>query len=444
MSDKTKKTIKINPELFKSGYSSSDKTRKNWEKRPKPNIPITLNESSLKKQFLNRIKEHKNKEKNNLDVSIKTIGGNHSSTNVTSSGDQDELYESMNYLTLLSKKQKEDTERKKYEKKIQNKTVKNTSYSNTYDISSPPHVELELPDELKEPVIIKPPEINTPPIHLNKPPMNIWTSSMENGNIARPSDNSVPYGCLKGGSKPTFRQWNYTVKNHNLLSNESATKNILNVNYSTELQQQVPQPQQQQPPQPQQQVLLPVNNVVGVIKTEREKKLELLRKKLKEQEQTKVNSQEEQQKLPAYAVASAPTLETIIGGSSEKTNKNTESTESKEKTQPVEENDPIKRTIKKTIRRKYTLGKNSIYRKVGILIKNNKTRKQIIDAHKELKKKPMNDVKKYLVEHGLLKIGSNAPNNVLRKTYESAMLTGEVTNQNKDVLLFNLMNETKQ
>jgi hypothetical protein len=435
MSDKTKKTIKINPELFKSGFSSSDKTRKNREKRPKPNIPITLNESSLKKQFLNRIKEHKNKEKNNLDVSIKTTGGNKSSTNVTTREDHDELYESMNYLTLLSKKQKEDTEKKKYERKIQNKTVKNTSYSNTYDISSPPHVELELPDELKEPVIIKPPEINTPPIHLNKPPMNTWTSSMGNGNIDRPSDNDVPYGCLKGGSKPTFRQWNHTIKN-NLHSNESAAKNILNVNYSTELQ------PQQQPLQ--QQITQPVTNVVGVIKTEREKKLELLRKKLKEQEQTKVNSQEEQQKLPAYALASAPTLETIIGGSSEKTNKNTESTESKEKTQPVEENDPIKRTIKKTIRRKYTLGKNSIYRKVGILIKNNKTRKQIIDAHKELKKKPMNDVKKYLVEHGLLKIGSNAPNNVLRKTYESAMLTGEVTNQNKDVLLFNLMNEPKE
>lgn len=433
MSDKTKKTIKINPELFKSGFSSSDKTRKNREKRPKPNIPITLNESSLKKQFLNRIKEHKNKEKNNLDVSIKTTGGNQGTTNVTTNEDHDELYESMNYLTLLSKKQKEDTEKKKYERKIQNKTVKNTSYSNTYDISSPPHVELELPDELKEPVIIKPPEINTPPIHLNNPPMNTWGSSIGNGNIARPSDNNVPYGCLKGGSKPTFRQWNYTVKNHNLISNENATKNILNVNYSTE-----PQQPQQQVTQP------PVTNVVGVIKTEREKKLELLRKKLKEQEQNKIKNQEELQKLPAYAIASAPTLETIIGDSSEKINKNTESIESKEKMQPTEENDPIKRTIKKTIRRKYTLGKNNIYRKVGILIKNNKTRKQIIDAHKELKKKPIIDVKKYLVEHGLLKIGSNAPNNVLRKTYESAMLTGDVTNQNKDVLLFNLMHETKE
>ena len=434
MSDKTNKTIKINPELFKSGFSSSDKTRKNREKRPKPNIPITLNESSLKKQFLNRIKEHKNKEKNNLDISIKTTGGSQSNTNTTTTEHQDELYESMNYLTLLSKKQKEDTEKKKYEKKIQNKTVKKTNYSNTYDISSPPHVELELPDELKEPVVIKPPEVNTPSIYLNKPPMNSWASSMGNGNVAKPIDNSIPYGCLKGGSKPTFRQWNHTVKNHNS-QNETFPNNILNVNYSIEPQQQ----QQQQIPQK-------VTNV-GVVKTEREKKLELLRKKLKEQEQNKIKNQEEQQSLPAYAVASAPALETIIGGSSEKISKNTESTENKEnkeKSQAVGENDPIKRTIKKTIRRKYTLGKNSLYRKVGILIKNNKTRKQIIDAHKELKKKPINDVKKYLVEHGLLKIGSNAPNNVLRKTYESAMLTGDVTNQNKDVLLFNLMNETKE
>jgi hypothetical protein len=427
MSDKTKKTIKINPELFKSGFSPSDKTRKNREKRPKSNIPITLNESSLKKQFLNRIKQHKNKEKNNLDVSVKTTDEK-TNINVTNTPvEQDELYESMNYLTLLSKKQKEDNEKKKYEKKIQNKTVKKPNYSNTYDILSPPHVELELPDELKEPVIIKPPEVNSPTVHLNKPSVNVWSTE---GNTTRPSDDNVPYGCLKGGTKPTFRQWNHTVKNHN--SNENTVKtNILNVNYSTDST------------QPSQEFLQPSPSSVNVdiVKTDREKKLELLRKKLKEQEQNKLKNKESLN-LPTYAVANAPPLETIIGG--ENVNKKIENTVNNEKIQLAEENDPIKRTIKKTIRRKYTLGKNNLHRKVGILIKNNKTRKQIIDAHKELKKKPINDVKKYLVEHGLLKIGSNAPNNVLRKTYESAMLTGEVTNQNKDILLHNLMNETKE
>lgn len=431
MSDKTKKTIKINPELFKSSLST-DKTRKNREKRPKPNIPITLNESSLKKQFLNRIKEHKNREKNDLDISIKTNGASENKSSIVgNTTDHDELYESMNYLTLLSKKQKEDNEKKKYERKIQNKTVKNPMYSNTFDISSPPHVELELPDELKEPVIIKPPEINTPPIQLNKPPTNSWTNI---ASVTKPSNNSVPYGCLKGGTKPTFRQWNHTVKNHSLNSNEALnSNNILNVNYSLE-----PQQQQQR-----QQIPLSSVNVTPVVKTEREKKLELLRKKLKEQEQNKIKHQEEQDKLPAYAVANAPTLETIIGDNVTSI-ENTESVKNNQQSQPIENNEPIKRIIKKTIRRKYTLGKNNVYRKVGILIKNNKTRKQIIDAQKELKRKPINDVKKYLVEHGLLKIGSNAPNNVLRKTYESAMLTGEVTNQNKDILLFNLMNETNE
>jgi hypothetical protein len=413
MSDGTRKTIKINPDLFKSGVSSSDKTRKNREKKTKLNIPITLNESSLRKQFLNRIKEHKNREKNNLDVSIKTNGGggqeNNFKTNNTSDT-TDELYESMNYLSLLSKKEKEDSDKKKYERKNQNKTLKNANQTNIYNNSTYPHVELELPNELKEPFVISPPEVNTTPIYLNKPPIT----------------SDVPYGCLKGGSKPTFRTWNTTIKNHN-----PTTQNILSVNYSPTQQLYTP----------------PTSNTTNIgQKSDREKKLELLRKKIKEQEQNKIN-QEKSEKLASYATAAAPSLETIIGDSVQKkenhlnnqvSNKNNDNI----KNQELGESEPNKRFLKRTIRKKYTLGKCNIYRKVGILIKDNNTRKKIIGAHKELKKKPINDVKKYLVEHGLLKVGSNAPNNVLRKTYESAMLTGEVTNQNKDVLLFNLMNET--
>jgi hypothetical protein len=97
--------------------------------------------------------------------------------------------------------------------------------------------------------------------------------------------------------------------------------------------------------------------------------------------------------------------------------------------------------IKKTIKRKYTLGKSNIKKKVGILIKNINTRKQITDSYKELKTHEISDVKKYLRNRGLIRIGNTTPHDILRKIYESSILSGDVTNNNKDILLHNLLNE---
>jgi hypothetical protein len=53
---------------------------------------------------------------------------------------------------------------------------------------------------------------------------------------------------------------------------------------------------------------------------------------------------------------------------------------------------------------------------------------------------PIQEVKAYLIKHGLIKRSSIAPNKVLRKMYEeSNMICGDVYNKNSDVLLYNFL-----
>ena len=99
----------------------------------------------------------------------------------------------------------------------------------------------------------------------------------------------------------------------------------------------------------------------------------------------------------------------------------------------------IKTIRKKTIKRKYKLGKQLSKNKVSVLIKNKKTRKKIQHEEKLLKRIHIMDIKNQLVKMGLLKHGSTAPNDVIRKMYENAILSGEINNVNKEVLIHNYM-----
>ena len=441
----TKKTIQINPELFKL---SGNKTRKIREKRELTLTPL-VSSNKLKQKYLNRIKEHK---KNEIKNSSITSNANTSNANTSNASNSDEFYNAIDYLN----KRKKDVEKEKYHKALNNKTLKtyggatmqspsmqspinNNQYIPLLSSINSPLVELELPFDLQEPM----------PTQSNYfSPTQPTTQSTSQGNIMnlkyKPPDD-VPYGCLKGGVKPSYRSWIQTRKNSEQQSNETQ---------SSEMQIRPPTPPKRNmfvnTP-----LITPSNAplITTSIVDSREQRLEQIKHKLKKFQERENSSKPEYKTLnstlemlepfrPGGAIAAAATkmtLDPLIPFDDDKTEITNVQTIKEELKIP--KGPELKNYIKRTIRRKFTLGRSDKLRKVGILLKDKQTRKNVLNAQKELKKTTITDVRKYLRQHGIIKVGSTAPNDVLRKTFESAMLAGEITNMNKDVLLHNFLNE---
>lgn len=103
-----------------------------------------------------------------------------------------------------------------------------------------------------------------------------------------------------------------------------------------------------------------------------------------------------------------------------------------------------KRKQKKTIRRHHKVGRSKYYSKIGVLVSNRTIRININNQKQQLKMVPIQDIRKYLIKHGFIKVGSTAPNDVLRKMYETALLMcGEITNHSTENLLYNFFNDNK-
>jgi len=104
---------------------------------------------------------------------------------------------------------------------------------------------------------------------------------------------------------------------------------------------------------------------------------------------------------------------------------------------------PKKLKQRKTIRRKHKVGRSKYYSKIGVLVSNRTIRNTVSNQMQQLKMVPIHEVRTYLIKNGFIKVGSNTPNDVLRKMYESALLVcGEIKNHNKDNLLYNFLHDT--
>ena len=98
----------------------------------------------------------------------------------------------------------------------------------------------------------------------------------------------------------------------------------------------------------------------------------------------------------------------------------------------------LKKSIKK---RSFTIGKNNKKRQVGILLKNRTVKKIIESKRAKFKETSIHDIKKYLRNRGLMRMGSSAPDKITRKIFEDSKLAGKVYNRSAEILLYNLLNE---
>jgi hypothetical protein len=99
---------------------------------------------------------------------------------------------------------------------------------------------------------------------------------------------------------------------------------------------------------------------------------------------------------------------------------------------------------KKLLRRTYRVGRDKYRPKVGVLLPNKTIRSNVTTKSYLLKQTPIDEIRKTLAKKGFIKSGSSAPNDILRKIYESIQLIdGDVNNYNSDNLLHNFFNENK-
>ena len=314
-----KKTIQINPLFFSRRRPKKSKTRKKKQKK----MSYELKPNDVKKQLMSRIKEYQQKKKilNDENEDVESNNDNF----------QKNFSDHMTYLNSVIKENKIKKRRKK-EKKI-NKEMSAEIQPLSHQQQPP----------IQEGIDIKPMETTN-----NNIVTNNKTSIIIHG-----SKNPPPYGCLKNSNKPTYRQWQKSLK-EKLTPQPHFVSPIVNVSP----------------------IIAPIQNKPNPILI-RQEKLKDIKNKNKKMKKVK---------------------------------------------------------IRKTT---FKLGKHN--GRVSVLVKNRRTRKKLKKECNLLKKKSLPDIKEYLRQHNLIKIGTAAPEKVLRQIYENAYLSGDVFNNNPDNLIHNYM-----
>ena len=362
-----KKTI-----LFNDTLSTNNKNKKKGNKTRKEKPKQVIKPNSLKKTLLEKIKKHQQSEKiSNLSKSDSNIIPNETKNSEVDKEFHNNFVDSLDYLNNLNKKRKEQKQNKKLnktKKKHMGGSQPTPSFKTNF---SEPLVEVNLPDGFdnavsnnsvdynKDLIIVENnPKINTTiPSNISTNNSHITNEHMNNIqlNTISNASNNIPYGCLKGGNKPTYREYhNKTLKRRSIINSTNNNNNNNNNKINSHLS--------------------------------RSEKLTNLKKSY--------NKSYKKLRLK-------------------------------------------KRKTKKST---YHLGKSKKDNTISVLIKNNNTRRKIKKEHGLLKQKSIKEIKNYLYKKNMIKIGSTAPNDILRTLYEQSILAGDITNTSTNIKLHNYLN----
>jgi hypothetical protein len=387
-----KKTIQINPSLFEFN------TKKTRQKKPKieggikmkSSISKTPKNKSLKNGILKMIREKQQNDYQKLFSEKSTKGKpNKGISSNEIDNFKNDFQESIEYFNALEKEEPPSLNPPK------NKTLKNYPSSTGSALQLQPQVATHpmhtnnggmINTEYENVNLSLPNDFDSmPPIRLNPP--NIKHSSynykpaVTQTQVGGKQD-APQWGCLRvGGKLPTYRTWkNATQKNRGENPNIMTNHDTIPASTSSA-------------------------SILPVAKPENESVVNLMKESQIERIKQK-------------------------------------STIKQMKTQMDNLNKPVKKQLKqrKIARRTYRIGKSKVLPKVSVLVSNRTLRNNITTKAQLLKQTPINEIKRFLIKRGFIKVGSNTPNDILRKMYESvSLICGEVQNHNSENLLYNYL-----
>ena len=412
-----KKTIQINPDLFR--FPSTNKTRKKRNHPDEPNKPIKIKTASkpvssktVKNRLLKYIRQQQDANYKQLSETNKPIA----KPTISEPGFESDFEDSLKYLSSIAEKTKQ-TIPAEYRKGGHNSTLRQlppTTESLLYG-SSLNHSGLHTGVGVDLPNVFDTVE----PANQDKP---MFLRNTVSANVP-PS-----FGCLKNGVLPTYRIWkNQTLRTHGSntatsFSDQTKQHNSSGSSFS----------------------LNPVSTAnMNTASTNAIQPSAIQSNAI--QQSTSFHKPDTFMQQNTVIRNPSPvfgrhTLSTLGGKPEQIIEMEKHHEHRKQSLQQRPKNLFRKLKQKRTLRRTYRVGKSKHYPNVSVLVSNKTLRKQITTKSQLLKQVPMEEVKKTLIKKGFIKVGCTAPNDVLRKMYESVSLVcGDIQNHNPENLLYNYL-----